>query len=92
MYAALAFIYARTTPRTSSPVQCSHFQRPPQRIVPQMQVHMRTYEDAKRVARGLFEGASAYHTLQEEHSLLSITPYVLKAWQILADVVPLHAS
>eukprot|EP00281_Chroomonas_sp_CCMP1168_P014073 CAMPEP_0206213386 /NCGR_PEP_ID=MMETSP0047_2-20121206/1095_1 /ASSEMBLY_ACC=CAM_ASM_000192 /TAXON_ID=195065 /ORGANISM="Chroomonas mesostigmatica_cf, Strain CCMP1168" /LENGTH=337 /DNA_ID=CAMNT_0053635533 /DNA_START=127 /DNA_END=1136 /DNA_ORIENTATION=+ len=63
-----------------------------ERIVPQMQVHMRTYEDAKRVARGLFEAAAVYHTLQDERPLCSFTPFVLKAWQILADVVPLHAA
>lgn len=59
------------------------------RVVPQMQVHVRTYEDPKRVARGLFEGSYSYMSLQTGAPATSVPSYAVKCWQVVCDVVPL---
>lgn len=59
------------------------------RVVPQMQVHARTYEDPKRVAKGLFEGSYAYLSMQTDAPVTSVPSYAAKCWQVVCDVVPL---
>ena len=58
------------------------------RVVPQLQVVSVRYEDVLAVARGLFLASSLFDRPDSGMPLVSISAFVLKVWQICADLIP----